>query len=137
LEEFPQRLCNERHPRLLPPALLAAAAAGYAEAVDCDLKSFFDQVDHDLLMARVAARVRDKRVLRLISAIASRDSLIGRCLRAGVVLPNGTREPAPRGVPQGGPLSPLLANPAMRDSPRWTGSWRNAACASRATPMIF
>lgn len=51
-------------------------------------------------MARVAAKVRDKRVLRLI----------GRYLRAGVVLPDGTREPTPRGVPQGGPLSPLLAN---------------------------
>jgi RNA-directed DNA polymerase len=81
-------------------AVQQAAAAGYAEAVDCDLKSFFDHVDHDLLMARVAARVRDKRVLRLI----------GRYLRAGVVLPDGTRERTPQGVPQGGPLSPLLAN---------------------------
>lgn len=43
-----------------------AAAGGYTEAVDCDLKGFFDQVDHDLLMARVATKVRDKRVLRLI-----------------------------------------------------------------------
>jgi RNA-directed DNA polymerase len=81
-------------------AVHAAAAEGYTEAVDCDLKGFFDHVDHDLLMARVAAKVRDKRVLRLI----------GRYLRAGVVLPDGTREPTPRGVPQGGPLSPLLAN---------------------------
>jgi len=48
----------------------------------------------------VAAKVRDQRVLRLI----------GRYLRAGVVLPDGTQEPTPRGVPQGGPLSPLLAN---------------------------
>ena len=81
-------------------AVQSAAAAGYTEAVDCDLKGFFDHVDHDLLMARVAAKVRDQRVLRLI----------GRYLRAGVVLPDGTREPTPRGVPQGGPLSPLLAN---------------------------
>jgi RNA-directed DNA polymerase len=81
-------------------AVREAAAAGYTEAVDCDLKGFFDHVDHDLLMARVAATVRDKRVLRLI----------GRYLRAGVVLPDGTREPTLRGVPQGGPLSPLLAN---------------------------
>lgn len=81
-------------------AVRAAAAEGHTEAVDCDLKGFFDHVDHDLLMARVAARVRDKRVLRLI----------GRYLRAGAVLPDGTREPTPRGVPQGGPLSPLLAN---------------------------
>jgi RNA-directed DNA polymerase len=81
-------------------AVRTAAAEGYTEAVDCDLKGFFDHVDHDLLMARVAAKVRDKRVLRLI----------GRYLRAGVVLPDGTREPTPRGMPQGGPLSPLLAN---------------------------
>jgi len=81
-------------------AVRAAAAEGYTAAVDCDLKGFFDHVDHDLLMARVAAKVRDQRVLRLI----------GRYLRAGVVLPDGTREPTPRGVPQGGPLSPLLAN---------------------------
>jgi RNA-directed DNA polymerase len=81
-------------------AVRAMAAEGYTEAVDCDLKGFFDHVDHDLLMVRVAAKVRDQRVLRLI----------GRYLRAGVVLPDGTREPTPRGVPQGGPLSPLLAN---------------------------
>jgi RNA-directed DNA polymerase len=81
-------------------AVRAAAAEGCTEAVDCDLKSFFDHVDHDLLMARVADKVRDKRVLRLI----------GRYLRAGVVLPDGRRERTPRGVPQGGPLSPLLAN---------------------------
>lgn len=81
-------------------AVRQAAAEGYTEAVDCDLKGFFDQVDHDLLMARVAAKVRDKRVLRLID----------RYLRAGVVLPDGTRERTLRGVPQGGPLSPLLAN---------------------------
>ena len=81
-------------------AVRAAAAEGYAEAVDCDLKSFFDHVDHDLLMARVAEKVRDKKVLRLI----------GRYLRAGVVLPDGRRERTLRGVPQGGPLSPLLAN---------------------------
>lgn len=81
-------------------AVRAAAADGLTAAVDRDLKSFFDHVDHDLLMARVAGKVRDKRVLRLI----------GRYLRAGVVLPDGRRERTLRGVPQGGPLSPLLAN---------------------------
>lgn len=81
-------------------AVRAAAEEGLTHAVDCDLKAFFDHVDHDLLMARVAEKVRDKRVLRLI----------GRYLRAGVVLPDGRRERTPRGVPQGGPLSPLLAN---------------------------
>jgi RNA-directed DNA polymerase len=81
-------------------AVQQAAAEGLTEAVDCDLQSFFDHVDHDLLMARVAEKVRDKMVLRLI----------GRFLRAGVVLPDGRREQTLRGVPQGGPLSPLLAN---------------------------
>lgn len=84
-------------------AVRRAAAEGYTEAVDCDLKGFFDHVDHDLLMTRVGARVRDKRVLRLI----------GRYLRAGVVMPDGMREPTPKGVPQGGPLSPLMANIAL------------------------
>jgi RNA-directed DNA polymerase len=76
---------------------------GLGEAVDCDLKGFFDHVDHDRLMRLLAGQVRDKRVLRLI----------GRYLRAGVILPDGTREPTLRGVPQGGPLSPLLANIAL------------------------
>jgi len=84
-------------------SIRAAVAAGYAEAVDCDLKGFFDHVDHDRLMKLVAATVKDVRILRLI----------GRFLRAGVVLPDGTREPTLRGVPQGGPLSPLLANIAL------------------------
>ncbi len=54
-------------------------------------------------MRLVAPQVRDKRFL----------SLIGRYIRAGVVLPDGRREPTLRGVPQGGPLSPLLANIAL------------------------
>lgn len=69
-------------------------------AVDCDLKSFFDTVDHDRLLARLRQKIGGGTLLRLI----------GRYLRAGVVLPDGTREATPRGVPQGGPLSPLLAN---------------------------
>ncbi|MDQ8201324.1 reverse transcriptase domain-containing protein [Pelagicoccus enzymogenes] len=73
---------------------------GYGWGVECDLKSFFDVVNHDLLMHRVGLKVRDKRVLRLI----------GKYLRAGVRLEDGTTEKTPKGVPQGGPLSPLLAN---------------------------
>jgi len=80
--------------------LEAAAQAGYAQAVDCDLKSYFDTVNHERLMRLLARRIADKRVLRLI----------GRYLRAGVMLPDGSREATERGVPQGGPLSPLLAN---------------------------
>jgi RNA-directed DNA polymerase len=78
---------------------------GLRYAVDCDLKSFFDTVNHGLLMTRLARRVRDGRVLRLIS----------RYLRAGVVLRDGGREPTRCGVPQGGPLSPLLANVMLDD----------------------
>jgi len=78
----------------------AAAEAGYGYAVDCDLKSFFDTVKFDRLMKLLARRILDKRVLRLIGAY----------LRAGVKLPEGKVEATTQGVPQGGPLSPLLAN---------------------------
>lgn len=73
--------------------------------VDCDLKAFFDTVNHDVLMTRLERRIKDRRVL----------SLIGKYLRAGVVLPDGNFEPTCSGVPQGGPLSPLLANVLLDD----------------------
>jgi RNA-directed DNA polymerase len=72
---------------------------GYRIAVDIDLAKFFDTVNHDLLMHWVGRKVRDKRVL----------ALIGKYLRAGVEV-NGRLEKTRLGVPQGGPLSPLLAN---------------------------
>jgi RNA-directed DNA polymerase len=81
--------------------------AGYRIAVDLDLAKFFDNVQHDILMARVARRIGDKRVL----------ALIGRYLRAGVKI--GERfEPSELGTPQGGPLSPLLANILLDDLDR-------------------
>jgi len=67
--------------------------------VDIDLKSFFDELNHDILMHRVSKIISDKRMLRLI----------GRFLRAGVY-EDGKVIVASKGVPQGGPLSPLLAN---------------------------
>ena len=73
--------------------------------VDCDLKAFFDTVNHDVLMNCLRRRIKDKRVL----------SLIGKYLLAGVVLPDRKFEPTGRGVPQGGPLSPLLANILLDD----------------------
>lgn len=73
---------------------------GRRHAVDCDLKSFFDTVNHDRLMVALRKKVRCPRVL----------GLIRRYLTAGVKLSDGTREATPQGVPQGGPLSPLLAN---------------------------
>ena len=73
--------------------------AGYRVCVDVDLAKFFDTVDHDVLMARVAEKVSDKRLLQLI----------GRYLRAGVLV-EGTIHPTRAGTPQGSPLSPLLSN---------------------------
>jgi group II intron reverse transcriptase/maturase len=74
-------------------------ATGHRWVVDLDLEKFFDTVQHDVLMSRVARRVKDKRVLRVI----------GRYLRAGV-MEGGVASPRGEGTPQGGPLSPLLSN---------------------------
>jgi RNA-directed DNA polymerase len=79
-------------------------AEGKRWVVDIDLENFFDRVNHDILMSRVARKVRDKRVLRLI----------GRYLRAGV-LASGVVSLAREGTPQGGPLSPLLSNIVLDD----------------------
>jgi len=73
---------------------------GYAWVVDIDLEKFFDRVNHDVLMCRVRARVRDRRVV----------TLIHRFLKAGVFTLEDVVEPTTEGTPQGGPLSPLLAN---------------------------
>jgi group II intron reverse transcriptase/maturase len=80
-------------------AAQAYVREGYDWVVDIDLEKFFDRVNHDLLMARVARVVRDKRVLRLIR----------RYLESGVLV-NGVVLNTDEGTPQGGPLSPLLAN---------------------------
>jgi RNA-directed DNA polymerase len=74
-------------------------AAGYRWVVDLDLEKFFDRVNHDKLMAKIAERVSDKRLLKLIRAF----------LRAGV-MEGGLVSPVDEGTPQGGPLSPLLSN---------------------------
>ena len=74
-------------------------ASGYRWVVDLDLEKFFDRVNHDLLMGRLAQRVADARVLKLTRAF----------LNAGV-LENGLFSATEEGTPQGGPLSPLLSN---------------------------
>ena len=74
-------------------------AEGSRWVVDLDLEKFFDQVNHDKLMGRIAKRVSDKRLLKLIRAF----------LRAGV-MEGGLVSPVDEGTPQGGPLSPLLSN---------------------------
>src|SRR5262249_54033999 len=74
-------------------------AAGNRWVVDIDVEKFFDRVNHDKLMGRVAKRVADKRLLKLLRAY----------LNAGV-MENGLVSPTDEGTPQGGPLSPLLSN---------------------------
>lgn len=96
----PNRSCH--------PAI--AEACEYLEeglewVVDIDLESFFDRVHHQRLMARLAERVTDKRLL----------ALIGRMLKAKVVMPDGVKVAVEEGVPQGGPLSPLLSNIALSE----------------------
>ena len=73
---------------------------GYEWVVDFDLSRFFDRVCHQRLMARLAQRVEDRRLL----------ALINRILKAKVVMPDGVVVSTKEGVPQGGPLSPLLSN---------------------------
>ncbi len=77
---------------------------GYEWVVDIDLEKFFDRVNHDMLMARVARVVKDKRVLKLIRAY----------LESGVMI-NGVVMETEEGTPQGGPLSPLLSNIMLTD----------------------
>src|SRR5229473_5128324 len=74
-------------------------AEGLRWVVDLDLEKFFDRVNHDKLMAKIAERIDDKRLLKLIRAF----------LRAGV-MEGGLVGPVDEGTPQGGPLSPLLSN---------------------------
>lgn len=73
--------------------------AGYRFVVSIDLAKFFDTVNHDRLMARLAERIKDKRVLKVIR----------RFLTSGVMI-GGLEQPTEEGTPQGGPLSPLLSN---------------------------
>jgi RNA-directed DNA polymerase len=79
-------------------------ASGLEWVVDIDLERFFDRVNHDVLMSRLALRISDRRVLKLIR----------RFLSSGVML-NGVVWDREEGTPQGGPLSPLLANALLDD----------------------
>ena len=101
--EFGEHSYGFRPNRSAHDAMRAAQAhirAGKSWVVDIDLKAFFDHVNHDRLMHLVGRKVRDKRLLRLI----------GDMLRVPLRLTDGQEEPRREGVPQGGPLSPLLAN---------------------------
>ena len=73
---------------------------GYQTVVDLDLAKFFDRVHHQRLLARIADRVTDQRMVTLVRLM----------LKAAVVMPDGTKIAVQEGTPQGGPLSPLLSN---------------------------
>jgi len=100
--DFSESSYGFRPGRSAQQAVLAArkyAAEGRRWVVDLDLEKFFDRVNHDVLMSRLARRISDKRVL----------GLIRRYLQAGMMT-GGIVSPRAEGTPQGGPLSPLLSN---------------------------
>jgi group II intron reverse transcriptase/maturase len=108
--DFSEQSFGFRPSRSAHQAVRAArewVAEGYGWVVDIDLERFFDRVQHDVLMARVARKVADKRLLRLIR----------RYLEAGVMV-NGIKQGTEEGTPQGSPLSPLLANIMLDDLDR-------------------
>ena len=105
--EFSESSYGFRPGRSAHQAVLKAqeyARAGYQWVVDLDLEKFFDRVNHDMLMARVARKVSDKRGLRIMRGF----------LQAGV-MEQGLVSPRREGTPQGGPLSPLLSNIMLDD----------------------
>lgn len=90
---------------------------GYKYVVDIDLEKFFDRVNHDILMSRVARKIEDKRVLKLIRSF----------LNAGVML-NGCCVRGEEGTPQGGPISPLLSNIMLDDLDKELEKRRHKFC---------
>ena len=99
---------------------------GYGYVVDIDLEKFFDKVNHDILMHKVSKRIGDKRVLKLIRLY----------LNSGVMI-NGIKVKSEEGTPQGGPLSPLLANIILDDLDRELESRGHRFCRYADDCNIF
>lgn len=98
--------------------------AGYRWVLDADIEACFDSIDHSALMGRVRARVKDKRVLALVKAF----------LKSGILTELGEHEDTLAGTPQGGILSPLLANIALSVlDEHFQGQWRGWSQEHRAT----
>ena len=97
----------KRTPRMALNEIVKSIQEGYTHVVDVDLKSYFDTIDHDILLDLVCRRVGDTRVLRMIRA----------WLKAGVMEEGRIRNPD-RGSPQGGVISPLLANIMLHEVDR-------------------
>jgi group II intron reverse transcriptase/maturase len=102
----------------------AYIAEGNEWVVDIDIEKFFDRVNHDMLMAKVARVVKDKRVLKLIRAY----------LNSGVMI-NGVVLETEEGTPQGGPLSPLLSNIMLDDLDRELEK-RGHTCTAQARSAV-
>ena len=105
----------------------ASIKAGYRIAVDLDLAKFFDNVQHDILMARVAKRIGDTRLL----------ALIGRYLRAGVVV-GETFEPSEIGTPQGGVITPWTQKitSSLSEKLAWFVRYRSLTCVARSNTIM-
>ena len=119
-KEFSESSYGYRSKRSAQQAVEAArryVSEGRRWVVDIDLEKFFDRVNHDILMARVARKVKDKRILLLIR----------RYLQAGI-MENGLTKANTEGTPQGGPLSPLLSNILLDDLDKELESRQHKFC---------